>query len=352
MMKNKKKLLLIGGLSGNAHLRNYYYLIKDYFDEIIVVSNNEVDFCTYYKLDFGLKNPLKVLKSIKELKRIIQEFNPSIIHVHQANSYAYITSLANKGKYPQMLTTWGSDVLLLPKMGAKYRYIVKKSLKSSQIITADASYMGEAIKNLIGNVPVTIANFGIEIPGIAEEPVLKEKIIYSNRLHKKLYNIEQIIDGLAIFLSENRDWKLIIGASGDQTDTLKLKAAAVLPINSYEFIGFVTPEINKSYYLKSSLYISIPMSDGTSISLLEAMTYGCIPIVSNLPANKEWINNNQNGVVVGNHETLTDAVDRAMLLSQSEVAKFNTTIIQNKGSKEANKKVFEDLYDQLLLKVK
>lgn len=40
---------------------------------------------------------------------------------------------------------------------------------------------------------------------------------------------------------------------------------------------------------KNDVFISIPSSDSTSVSLLEAMCCGLFPIVSDLPANREWI---------------------------------------------------------------
>ena len=51
-----------------------------------------------------------------------------------------------------------------------------------------------------------------------------------------------------------------------------------------------------NYYRKCGYYISVPKSDSTSVSLLEAMSYGCIPIVSNIPANTEWIEDKINGL--------------------------------------------------------
>lgn len=341
-----KKLLLIGSISGNAHLRNYYNLIKDYFDEVLIVAISKVDYCNSVELDFSLKNPFRVFKSIKKLKKIIQDYKPSIIHVHQANSFGYITSMANKGRYPQIMTTWGSDVLELPNMGVLYKYIVVKSLRSSAIITADASFMAKKIQNLIGNVEVTIVNFGIELD--MHESSIKEHIIYSNRMHESLYNIDKIIEGISAFLHKNPHWKLIIGAVGQETDRLKEQAKKLLPKDSFEFIGFVSPEINANYYKKSSIYISIPQSDGTSISLLEAMNYGCVPVLSDIPANNEWIKDAKNGIIVKNNETITSAVERALLLSQNDVSAINAEIIQKKATKKANKEIFESLYDTLL----
>jgi glycosyltransferase involved in cell wall biosynthesis len=41
--------------------------------------------------------------------------------------------------------------------------------------------------------------------------------------------------------------------------------------------------------LSSSLFVSVPTTDGTSASLLEAMAAGNLPIVNRLPANLEWV---------------------------------------------------------------
>lgn len=348
MKTNKKKLLLIGSTEGSTHIKNYYNLIADYFDEIIIVSTKEVDYCKSFAIDFGLRNPLKIFKSIKKLRKIINEFNPSVIHVHQANSYGFITSHANKGKCKQLLTTWGSDVLLVPQQGWFLKQVVKKSLKSADFITADASFMADAIHNLVGNVPVTIANFGIDIDQIDINFEYKENSIYSNRLHNPLYNIDKIIIDSADFLNQNKEWKLVIGANGSLTESLKILAQDLISEDQIEFIGFVSSEINKANYLKARLFVSIPSSDGTAISLLEAMAYGCIPIVSNLPANKEWIEHGKNGIVLEGI-TLEEGIQEAIQLNTQEVISLNKEIITSRASKKANKAIYESLYDNAII---
>ena len=262
---------------------------------LIDVTNEAVDFCAYKTVNFSLKNPIETRKNIKSLRKIMIEFSPSIIHVHQANSYGFITSMANKGRFPQVLTTWGSDVLILPNKGFFYKYIVKYSLNKSDYITADASFMADSIAKLT-NKKVTIANFGIDYKSV--EIPEKENLIYSNRLHNPLYRVDEIIIGFSEFIKTNPNWKLIVGANGSETEKLKEIAEKILPKNSYKFIGFVSQEENKKYYLRSKIWVSNPISDGTAISLLEAMGYGCVPVVSDLPANNEWIKSQQNGVII------------------------------------------------------
>src|SRR5436190_4621945 len=36
----------------------------------------------------------------------------------------------------------------------------------------------------------------------------------------------------------------------------------------------------------SALFVSVPSSDGTSSSLLEALAAGCLPVLSDIPANR------------------------------------------------------------------
>ena len=40
---------------------------------------------------------------------------------------------------------------------------------------------------------------------------------------------------------------------------------------------------------KASVYVSAPASDATSAALLEAMAAGVVPVVNDLPANREWV---------------------------------------------------------------
>ena len=97
-MHKSKKLLLIGGSKGNVHLLNFHGLIASYFQETCIVSNQEMEQSNVKVLNFELKNPFAILKNVRKLRAIIREFDPDVIHVHQANAYGFITGLANRGK--------------------------------------------------------------------------------------------------------------------------------------------------------------------------------------------------------------------------------------------------------------
>jgi glycosyltransferase involved in cell wall biosynthesis len=336
------KLLLIGGTNRSTHLRNFHNLIADQFETILVVSNQHVDFSSCEVINFSLRNPIQFWRNVRALKLIIEAFEPDIIHVHQANSFGFMTALANQKKnIPLVLTTWGSDVLLLPNKSFLHRWMVKYVLNRADQITADAQFMASAIHQLVGPKTVLIANFGVDID-TSNNAIVRKKIIYSNRMHAPLYQIEKIIQESADFLKSNADWSIIIAGNGKNTIELEKLAAKNLPSDSYEFVGFLNNEQNKANYQSATIYVSIPTSDGTSISLLEAMAYGCIPIVSNLPANKEWVDSDVNGIIYNGN--LSESIRQSLRLSIPQVQKLNLEHIEKRATKEVNKKAFVSLY--------
>jgi glycosyltransferase involved in cell wall biosynthesis len=342
-----KKLMIIG--SNSIHVYNYINLVKDYFDEIILITNKKREGTSVktIELDFHLKLSSR-LKTVAKIKKLIQEYSPSIIHIHQVNSYAYYSLLAaRKSSAPKILTAWGSDILLSPKNSFLLKKMVQFNLRHADFLTSDSEFMAEEIRSLLPRrkLDILIANFGIEI---IEKDMLKENIIYSNRLHKKLYQIESVINAFKLFLENSIDksWKLVIAATGEETNNLKSMVEHLNLKGNVEFVGWVDQEKNVEYYSKARLFVSIPESDATSISLLEAMAYGCIPVLSDLPANREWIDDGKNGIIVNSPSE--NIFERALKLNMSEVASLNKRIIIEKGTKVANKKKFIQLYDHFL----
>lgn len=104
-------------------------------------------------------------------------------------------------------------------------------------------------------------------------------------------------------------------------------------------------EDNEQWY-SAKIWVSIPESDATSISLLEAMACGSIPVVSDLPANREWIQSGVNGIVVEDLDS--DFISEALTLNQSNAIEINKKRIEQDGTKESNRAKFLQLYKTIL----
>jgi glycosyltransferase involved in cell wall biosynthesis len=348
MKNNKRRLVLIG--TGVIHTFKYLSLIEDAFEEILVITDQPKEDIKHPQItfDFSMRSLFQIPGKIKQLRKKIHQFNPDIVHVHQANSCAWYAIKACGKKYPLVVTAWGSDVLSTPTKGIMYRQLIKYVMSHAHYFTSDAVYMADVMRKYAGphKPEILIANFGIDItPGNFE----KERLVYSNRQLTPLYRIDKVIEIFYELISSgelNKDWKLAIAATGSEEVHLKSLVHKLKIENSVNFFGWVGREQNTTLYQKASIFISIPESDATSISLLEAMACGCIPVVSNLPANREWIIDNKNGCIMQPDEK--DILLRAIRLNIQKVQEINSEIIQREGTKEANKIKFIDFYDKVI----
>lgn len=342
------KLLLVG--SNTIHVYNYLRLVESFFDEILLISNEKntnYDYTTIVA-DFSLKKPLNYLRTPRTIRKAIESFKPDVIHIHQANSYAYYTFRAvSSHNIPVVLTAWGSDILIVPSLGRRLRNMVVSNISKADAITSDSGFMADEIRRLCPDYKgeLLIANFGI---GIEAEDRLKEKLIYSNRLHKPLYRIDRIISAFHAFhkTDAGADWKLVVAATGTETEKLQRLVAELRLQDKVEFAGWVDKVKNAGFYSRARLFVSIPESDATSISLLEAMACGCVPIVSDLPANREWVQDGINGIIV--NDTNSDFLSRALSMDVDAASAMNKEIVSRKGTKEVNKALFLKLYETLL----
>ena len=98
-------------------------------------------------------------------------------------------------------------------------------------------------------------------------------------------------------------------------------------------------------YQKSKIYISIPSSDATAISLLEAIANNCVCFVSNLPANSEHILDKINGFIEPN----LDIIDfEKYKLIDNKILESVNNIRKESYLRGYNKKIFLEIYDELL----
>ncbi len=346
----KQTVILVG--SNSVHTLRYLVGISTFVNNIVFITNNTNGLelpsnVVVHVVNFSLYN----LRARFQIAKIVSNYEGSVIHIQQANSYAYHTLKAIKGKsFKTILTTWGSDILVLPNHGLIFSNMVKFNLANANIITSDSLYMSSKIRELYPKVvELHTINFGIQnIPDNVADLSVKENIILSNRLHKPLYNIDKIILAFTKMVTKNPEYKLVVAASGTETTILKeLSKSLGLNDNQIIFTGMLSYNELINWYQRAKYFISIPTSDSTSSSLLEAMAYGCYPILSNLPANIEWVIDDTNGIINQNPDNLYMDIIRAINLSNyslTESMKFNYNLIKQKAVFTSNIQQFISLY--------
>ena len=338
------KIVIVGAKS--IHNKNFLDSLPKQC-EIHFISESQIDYPqvhTQGEFSFRSLNPIQWIINYRKLKRWIRDLSPHLIHIHQINRLAYFAARAtSKLGIPIVSTSWGSDVLLMPKKNILFKFITKRTLERSACITANSNQMIQAMKEIHRHD----SKYRWQQYGIAEVPELqqKEDLVFSNRLHEKLYNIDQIIQYFVAFKKAHPTWKLIVAGSGNETENLKRLVNQVNANDSIEFVGWLSPEENAMWYSKSKIYISIPQSDGTAISMLEALAHGCLPVLPNLPVTQEWIEDGKTGVI---RKENSNPLFEAITLLDEDYANVNRAKIKTLAIRKECGQAYFELYKSLI----
>src|SRR6267143_3487631 len=176
-------------------------------------------------------------------------------------------------------------------------------------------------------------------------------ILSLRSLERTLYNVDVIIEAMPAVLAKAPNARLLIGNDGALRPDLEEQARGLGVESAVEFVGMVHGPVALAEHLgRAAVYVSVPSSDGTSVSLLEALAAGAYPIVSDLPSNREWVTS-EGGTVVPVREVapLADAIVSALQDStlRSMAAVHNREVINQRGLWEVNMTRMESAYRDL-----
>ena len=108
------------------------------------------------------------------------------------------------------------------------------------------------------------------------------------------------------------------------------------------------------YLHASDVYVSTSLSDGTSASLLEAMTLKVPPVVTEIQGNKEWITDAQNGYLVPVNDVRSLSEKIILLIRDKEMRKAlgenARATVEEKANWRTSTQAFDSLIKRLTLK--
>ena len=332
---NQQRYLIFGNAESTHLLKWVGELVKYYqvfilsplgvHDKIRELVPEENIYCLHMSIHPEGGNA-KLLTKLFRFKSIIKKINPDIVNAHYVTSHGFISALIKRifgAKYFLIESAWGTDILVTPNKSSLYKRITKYSLNAADLITSDSDFMSNAIGEF-SKVSCITFPFGLnEMPDVKKEDK-DPNLYFSNRALTENYNIGKIIELFSQIIQTNKAAKLVISNDGALRGELENLVNKLGIEQNVTFKGFLDAREQGEVYKKTTYFFSIPTSDSTSVSLLEAMAYGCIPILSDLPANREWVEHGENGLIL-REEIIAD------LPSIENVFDFNRNIISERA---------------------
>lgn len=354
------KICLLGD-AGSIHIQRWCEFFRDNGDEVYLLSFrkgfiagvNVINLGENMKVDI-LGGNFQYLKKIFEIKRCIKDIRPDIVNAHYLTSYGLIGALINFKNL--IVSTWGSDILVTPYRNLIYKTLTKYVIKKCSLLTSDSKFMSDKIIELGGQEEkVLTVPMGIDLRVFNnnnKKSIEKVTRFLSMRTLTKNSNIDIIIKAFYRLSKEIQDIELTIVNDGDMKEELENIVNKIQLNEKIKILGSVNRNKVVSLLKDKDVYISIPTSDSTSVTLLEAMSCGIFPIVSDLPANKEWIEDSSNGYILKDisvdemYEAMKKAINNINLVNQSVI--INDKIIKERALWRDNMKKVRDTYLSIL----
>jgi glycosyltransferase involved in cell wall biosynthesis len=319
--------------------------------------------------DLGRPRPGKLGYFLKVLpaRRLIKRLDPDVLHAHFATSFGMIALMS--GTRPLVVTAHGDDVLVAPGTRRPVmKLIVSAVLRAASLITVPADHMCEPVRRLLGpksqDVPIAVFQYGVEVARlerIAEQARLERaehKLsggggrpleIVCSRAMLRLYRIDALLDALAILARRGRSFRCHLVGDGPERGALEAQAAALGIAGDVVFHGHVPGRRVEQIVAGADVYVSVSETDGVSLSLLEALALGPVPVLSDIPANRGWIHDGQTGVLVElTAEAIAEGILQASTLDAERVARDNRAVVAERADRTTNLAACELLIDELV----
>jgi glycosyltransferase involved in cell wall biosynthesis len=295
--------------------------------------------------------------AVPVIRGVLGRYRPHVVSAHFVPNYGVIAALA--GRAPWVLSTWGSDVMLLPSKSAFHMRRTRFVIRRADYITSDADVMTRRLVELGARADRVITfPYGVDrklffpaAPPPSGQKSRSAPSIICNRKLEAVYNVATVVDAFAAVSRTLPAATLTLAGSGSEAPSLAKRLRRAGLENAVRFTGDVPHERMPELLRAHDIFVSVAFSDTTSVSLLEAMACGLFPVVSDIPANREWIEDGANGLIVDPRDPA--AIARAIAAAwengslRESAAKNNAGLIETRADWYQNMSVVNDLFRRL-----
>ena len=289
-----------------------------------------------------------------DFRRLVKEIKPNLIHAGPIQTCAFIAVLS--GFRPILTMSWGFDLMDDVHKNKWWEWVTRYTLKRSTFFTSDANVTRDKAVTYGMNPEKTVVfPWGVDLEHFrmrnAEGRSKEGFMLFCNRSWETCYGVDVLARAFVKVAQQREDIGLILLNGGSQGAHIRqiLQSGGVL--DRVTFGGQISQTDLPNWYHMADIYISPSHVDGSSVSLMEALACGMPCLVSDIPANKEWVIENENGWLFrdgdANHlaEKILAAISQREKLP--EVGRASRRSAEMRADWKKNAKVLMNVYRSL-----
>jgi len=275
---------------------------------------------------------LKYLSSLKFLNRVIDDYNPNIIHAHYASSYGFLAYLC-KGK-PLILSVWGSDVYDFPSKSIINKLMMKLVIKKSKVVCSTSRAMKNLIEKDYRRYDIKVIPFGVDVKKFRSDKRFKNFTVGTIKSIEEHNGIDCLIEAAKIVVKDyKKNIKFLIVGEGSMAEKMKQKTQKYKIEDFFNFAGFIDHKKIVDYYNEISIFVAVSTRESFGVSILEAAACEIPSITSNIGGLTEVNLHNETGIVINPNDPIK--------LAESIIKLFENDKLRLKYGTNGRKRVLE-----------
>jgi glycosyltransferase involved in cell wall biosynthesis len=306
--------------------------------------------------------PYTLPSSAAKLKDLILEIKPNLIHAMRIPFEGMLTAIALREipDFPFVVSVWGNDFTLHAPANRMMSNFTRLVMRRADALHTDtfrdqlfAQEWGYDIKNPVIVLPCAGGvDMSIFYPGPPQDEQGIFTIINPRGFRAYVRN-DTFFRSIPILVNEVENLRFICPAMEGEAEAMKW--VETLDIGRYvKLLPHQTPEEMAGLFRQSQITTSITTHDGTPNSLLEAMACGCFPIVGDIHSLREWISQDENGILVdpGDALQLADEILRAArdVSLRAKAHKLNLKLVEERAEYQKRMADVEKFYRMIVSK--
>jgi len=238
-------------------------------------------------------------KYVLSLKGVIKRIKPDLIHAGPIQTCAYIAVLT--GFRPILTMSWGFDLMQDMHLNRWWEWVTGYVLRSSTYFTSDAMVTRDKAVTYGMNPNRTVVfPWGVDLNRYTPKNWKTGKqvngfTLFCNRAWEPRYGVDVLARAFVRAAGSRPELNLILLGGGSQGARIRQILLNGGVFDRVTFGGQISQTELPRWYHWADVYISPSHVDGSSVSLMEALACGLPCLVSDIPANREWVTEGENG---------------------------------------------------------
>jgi L-malate glycosyltransferase len=281
-----------------------------------------------------VRTPSAAAALLAPFLRVVERVRPDALHAGPVPTSGLLAARA--GGIPRVVVSWGSDVLVDAGRDEDWADATREALGAADLFVCDSDAVLRRARDFAPLPDECVIRFpwGTDLKRfspVGEPTPLRQRLeerfgdcflVLCTRSWEPIYGIDTLLEGFRRAQRREPRLRMVMLGSG----SLAPEVEAWIDNGAMHDLvlrpGIVSHTELPEWFRTADLYASCARSDGTSVSLLEAMASGLPVVVTDIPSNREWVTPEENGWLAraGDTGAVADALARAATTSPDALA--------------------------------